>query len=286
MPFTRSLVAAFSAFTLALPLAAVAGPTLDKIKAKKVISLGYRDASIPFSYVGNDGKPRGYSIELCTKAAKAIQQQLKLDRLDIKWVLVEPANRTEKLKKGAIDLECGSTTATLSRMQDVDFSLTTFADGGSYMSRVEGKINNLADLKDKKTGIATGTTTEKNLKRAIADKRFNSELVMVKDHEDGLRLLAEGKIDAYASDRGLLIGLMLGSGNRAAWKLGDEMFSYEPYALMMRRDDPDFRLAVNREIVRIYSSGEIFETFERWFGVIAKPNELFNSMILLNSLPE
>lgn len=286
MRLTRTLFAAFSVLALTFPLSAFAGSTMNTIKVKKTIALGYRDASIPFSYIGNDRKPRGYSVELCTKVAKSIQEQLRLDRLDIKWVLVEPANRMEKLKKGGIDLECGSTTATLSRMREVDFSLTTFVDGGSYMSRAEGKINTLADLRGKKTGVASGTTTEKNLKHAIASKQFDSELIMVKDHDDGLRLLAAGKIDAYASDRGLLIGLMLGSGNQAAWKLGDELFSFEPYALMMRRDDPEFRLAVNREIVRIYSSREIFEIFDRWFGVIAKPSELFNNMVLLNSLPE
>lgn len=286
MRLFSTLAVALTVAALALPQSAVAGPTLNKIKAKKTIALGFRDASIPFSYIGDDQKPWGYSVELCSRVASALKDQLKLPKLDIKWVPVTPENRMEKLKKGEIDLECGSTSATLSRMQEVDFSLMIFADGGSYISRADRGIRTLADLKGRKTGVAVGTTTERNLKSAIASQRFDSQLVMVKDHEDGLRLLSAGEIDAYASDRGLLIGLTLGSGNQSAWLLGEELFSFEPYALMMRRDDPDFRLAVNREIARVYRSGEINDIFQRWFGAITPQNELYRAMVHLNGYPE
>lgn len=283
MSIVRHLVAAVAALVIAAPAAA---GTLDRIKARKTITLGYRDASVPFSYIGNDGKPWGYSVELCTRVAKAIQEQLKLPSLDIKWVLVDPANRMRKLQKGEIDLECGSTTANLARMAEVDFSLLTFADGGSYVSRNGSGIAGLADLKGRRTGVATGTTTERTLRSAIERRVFDTQLVPVKDHDDGLRLLNDGQIDAYASDRGLLTGLVLATGKQADWSLGSELYSYEPYALMMRRNDADFRLAVNRELARLYRSREIYDIYERWFGVFGKPGPLLDSLIFLLGLPD
>lgn len=281
---TLRFLAVAAAVALAAP--AVSADTLSRIKAKKSIALGYRTASVPFSYVGDDGKPTGYSIELCTKVVKAIQTQLNLPRLDIKWVAVEPANRVARLRKGEIDLECGSTTANLSRRRDVDFSLLTFADGGSYITAKGSGIFALADLKGRRTGVATGTTTEATLRGAMEKGRFATELVSVKDHGDGLRLLNEGKIDAYASDRGLLAGLILAAGKQEAWELGSELYSYEPYALMMRRNDADFRLVVDAELARIYRTGELFATYDRWFGAISKPGPLLDSMVFLLGLPE
>ncbi len=270
---------------IAMPLAATAGPTMDKIKSQKSISLGYRDTSVPFSYIGNDNKPWGYSVELCTKVAEAIKRQLKLDTLDLKWVLVQPSDRMEKVAKGEVDLECGSTTASLSRMENVDFSLMTFADGGGYITASD-KINSLADLKGRKLGVADGTTTERTLRAALAKKQLDTELVIVKDHQDGIAAMAAGKVDAYASDRALLAGLILGSGNKSAWRLGGELLSYEPYALMMRRDDADFRLAVNRELARLYRSREVLDIYERWFGAIGKAGPLLENLYFLNGLPE
>lgn len=273
------------ALALTVPLAASAGVTLDKIRAGKSISLGYRDASVPFSYIGNDQKPWGYSVELCSRVAAGIGRQLKLDKLDIKWVLVQPDDRIAKVTNGEIDLECGSTTASLARMEQVDFSLMTFADGGGYITASD-QIKSLADLKGRKLGVASGTTTERTLRAALAKKQIETTLVTVKDHEDGAAGLAAGRIDAYASDRALLAGLILGSGKQGSWRLGSELFSYEPYALMMRRDDPDFRLAVNRELAALYRSGEIGGIYDRWFGAISKPGPLLESLYFLNGLPE
>ncbi|MFO1404995.1 MAG: amino acid ABC transporter substrate-binding protein [Azonexus sp.] len=280
----RFLAAAAAAIALAVP--AASADTLQRIKARKSISMGYREASVPFSYVGEGGQPIGYSVELCTKVARAIQDRLKLAKLEIKWVRVEPGTRVKLLKKGVIDLECGSTTATLSRRKEVDFSLLTFADGGSYIAGKASGIASLADLKGRRTGVAAETTTERTLKSAMERGLFATELVLVKDHADGLKLLNEGKIDAYASDRGLLAGLVLAAGKQDSWQVGSEMFSYEPYALMMRRDDPDFRLAVDTELARIYRTGELFEIYDRWFGAISKPGPLLDSLVFLLGLPE
>jgi ABC-type amino acid transport substrate-binding protein len=283
--FTKPVLTGLATILLAVPLVAVAGPTLDKIRSQQSISLGYRDTSVPFSYVGNDNKPWGYSVELCTKVADAIKRQLKLDKLNVKWVMVQPSDRMDKVVKGEVDLECGSTTASLARMENVDFSLMTFADGGGYIT-ANDKINSLADLKGKKLGVAGGTTTEHTLRAALDRKQFDTELVIVKDHPDGIAAMSAGKIDAYASDRALLAGLILGSGNKSSWRLGNDLFSYEPYALMMRRDDADFRLAVNRELARLYRSREIYDIYERWFGAISKVGPLLDSLYFLNGLPE
>ena len=277
-----------TAFSLALllPAAVQAKGTLDRIKASGSISLGYREASVPFSYIGNDRQPAGYSVELCSKVAAAIGQQLKLADLKIRWVPVNPANRMDKLKAREIDLECGSTTASLSRMKDVDFSLMIFADGGSYMTRADSDIKSFSDLAGKKLAVATGTTTQRTIAEALKSANVPAEVVLVKDHADGMAALAQGKVDAYASDRALLVGIALGSGNSSAFHLASEFFLYEPYALMLRRDDHDFRLAVNRELARLFRTREIYPIYERWFGAVAKPGPTLESLYFLNGLPE
>lgn len=282
----RLLPLAALSLALLLPSAAQAGGTLDRIKASGTIALGYREASVPFSYVGENREPSGYSVELCTKVAAAIRNELKLADLKIRWVPVTPANRMSKIKSREIDLECGSTTAALSRMKEVDFSLIIFADGGSYMTRADSEIRSLGDLAGRKLAVATGTTTQRTISEALKRGNVAAEVVQVKDHAEGIAALAQGKVDAYASDRALLVGIALGSGNSNAFRLATEFFSYEPYALMLRRDDHDFRLAVNRELARLFRSGEIFPIYERWFGVIGKPGPTLESLYFLNGLPE
>lgn len=285
-PFRRLLPLAALSLAMLLPVSAQAKGTLDRIKASGTIALGYREASVPFSYVGNDRQPAGYSVELCSKVAAAIRTELKLADLKIRWVPVTPGNRMDKLKAREIDLECGSTTAALSRMKDVDFSLTVFADGGSYMTRADSEVKNLGDLAGKKLAVATGTTTQRTIGEALKRGNIAAEVVQVKDHAEGITALAQGKVDAYASDRALLVGIALGSGNSSAFRLASEFFSYEPYALMLRRDDQDFRVAVNRELARLFRTGEIYPIYERWFGAVAKPGPTLESLYFLNGLPE
>ncbi|WP_313953961.1 amino acid ABC transporter substrate-binding protein [Accumulibacter sp.] len=269
-----------------LPVPAQAAGTLDKIKASKTISLGYREASIPFSYTGQDRQPWGYSVELCTKVAAAIVRQLGLEELQLRWVAVTPETRIARLNSGAIDLECGSTTSSLSRMEEVDFSLPIFVDGGSYLSPWASGIRNLKDLAGKKIAVTVGTTTEQSLAEALREHRVGAEMVKVSDHQQGVTAMLQGQVDAYASDRSLLIGLALDAGKQDTWSLGDEIFSYEPYALMLRRNDADFRLAVNRELARLSRSGEIYAIHDRWFGGLTKPGPTLQSLYFLNGLPE
>jgi len=271
---------------LCLPLQATAAGTLDKIKLSKTIALGYREAAIPFSYTGDDNQPWGYSIDLCTKIAAAIVRQIGLEELHLQWLPVTPETRTGKLKSGAIDLECGATTSSLTRMEEVDFSLITYVDGAGYLARRGAGIRSFDDLAGRPIAVAAGTTSERTLSETLQQRKLMAQVTRVSDHSQGVAALKQGKVDAYVADRSLLIGLMLDSGTQSEWLLGPETLSYEPHALVMRRNDADFRLAVNRELARLSRSREIYTIHERWFGFLGKPSATLDSVYHLNSLPD
>jgi glutamate/aspartate transport system substrate-binding protein len=260
--------------------------TLDKIKTTKTISLGYRESSFPFSYIGEDKRPTGYSVDLCTRVAAGIQQQLSLGDLAIKWVVVTPENRLAMVANGTVDLECGSTTNTLSRQEQVDFSFMTFVDGGSLLVGSNAHIDRLSDIAGKRIAVVPGTTTEKVMAEALRKANLTAQMIKVKEHADGIAALENGTADAYASDRVILIGLAMTSKDPTKWAIADQYFSYEPYGLILRRGDPDFRLAVNRVLARLYRSGEIIPVYERWFGSFERTSNLLQAMYLLHSLPE
>ena len=269
----------------ATALAAEAPDPLKKIKATRTITLGYSETAVPFSFVGNDNRPQGYSVDLCKRIADGIQQQLGLTELKINWVKVDVATRIPATMKGAIDIECGSTTHTLSREEQVDFSNMTFVDGGSFISKARNKLATIKELAGRKISVIPGTTTEKVLKAALDQAQVSAEIIPVQTHAEGFSSLREDRVDAYASDRMILIGLALNAIDAQSYRLSDEMFSYEPYALMMRRD-ADFRLAVNRELARLYRSGDILNLYARWYGPLGEPSTLLKAMYFLNALPE
>ena len=260
--------------------------TLDKIKAAKTITMGYREASRPFSYVGDENKPVGYTIDLCTRMAAGIQQQLGLNDLHVTWTPVTPENRMAMVANGTIDLECGTTTNTLSRQAQVDFSQMIFVDGGSLLVRTAANINDLSDLAGKRVAVIPGTTTEHVMAEALQKANIEVELVKVREHSDGVAALENGSADAYASDRVILIGLALTSQDPTKLALAEEYLSYEPYGLMLRRGDADFRLAVNRVLSQLYRSGQIYPIYERWFGAVDRASPLLQTMYRLNGLPE
>ena len=267
---------------------ASAGPshTLDRIRADSVIHLGYRTGAAPFSFKERDGKVRGYSVELCTRIAAGIQKQLGLAALKVEWTALEAGTRLDAVAKGKVDIECGTTTVTLARYERVDFSLPIFVDGGSVLTRADAKLNAFPDLNGKRVAVIPGTTTETGLKREFAAIGAKTELVPVADGAAGTSLLLAGKVDGYAGDRIVLVSLRAGSADPAKLSLLERDFSFEPYALVVPRDDPDFRLAVNRALVEIYRSGDIDDIFYRWLGALGRPGPLLHSMFYLNTLPE
>ena len=260
-------------------------PTLDKLKETGVITLGYRETSRPFSFIGSDGKPAGYSVDLCLQVVDGLRQSLKRADLKVAWLAVTPGDRIPKLVKGAIDLECGSTTITFSRMEQVAFSHMTYVDGGGLLATAQSGIATVKDLGGKRVGLIPHTTTEKALAQALAAAGAQTTVVPVTEHGEGLRALEEGRIDAYASDRILLAGLLSTARDPAKLRLSAEFFSYEPYALMLRRGDNPFQATVNRTLSHLYRSG-LTQIYERWFGPFANAAPLVKALYVLHTWPD
>jgi ABC-type amino acid transport substrate-binding protein len=284
MPFRHFLLAV--AFATALPASAgeLKG-TLEQIRDSKIIRLGHLETAVPFSFV-DQGVPQGYSVELCKRVVAGLQQQLGLDILNVAWTAVNQGNRLDKVQRGEVDLDCGTTSNTLSRQEQVDFSLPIWVDGGSFAVKADSKIDSAADLAGRKVAVLAGTTTESALKAALANSYVNAEVIPVKEHVQGLEMVYQNKADAYAADHTVLIGLALAVRQSMELRLSPAMFSYEPYGLVMRRDDGDLRRGVNRVIAALYRSGQIKDIYLRWFGKIGEPSPLLAAMFLLNSLPE
>jgi ABC-type amino acid transport substrate-binding protein len=271
----------------------VAGPvwsqeldgTLKKIKASSTLTLGYIESAPPFSFPGPDRRPVGYSIDLCTHVASTIQKQLGIN-LKLNWVPVTTENRLEMVASGKVDIECGTSTASLSRQERIDFSLMTFVDGGGLLTKSDLKLGAVADLADKRIAVIPGTTTETALQKFLKEEFVSVKYVPVKNHLEGLAAIEKGLAEAFASDRGILIGLAVTSKDPARFALPSILFSYEPYGFMLRRNDAAFRLAVNRALAGLYRSGGIAPIYERWFGGFGKPSPAIQAMYLLNGLPE
>ena len=272
----RIALAALGLIVLAAPATAQTG-TLKKVKDT---------GTQPFSFVGEGGKPAGYSIDLCNRIAAEVKDELKLRELKIRWVPVTVETRIDAVAKGRVDIECGSTTASLSRQEKVDFTLPTFVDGGSLLATERSGVTVTGDLTDKKVAVIPGTTTQRALAEALKAGGINATIVDVKDHDSGLAALESGGIDAYASDRVILLTLMLTSKSPGSLVLSDQLYSYEPYGFMIRRDDSAFRLVANRALARLYRSPQIAEIFRAWFGAMGKPSGALVGMFLINALPE
>ncbi len=260
--------------------------TLRKIRESGHIALGYRDSSRPFSYVGDGGQPVGYTIDLCTRVVTEVKAATGRQDLQIDWVRVTPEDRIGAVTGGRVDLECGSTTASLSRQEQVDFSYPTFVDGGSLLVAADAGLRTPADLAGKPIAVIPKTTTERALARWLAQQGVTAEVLPVREHSEGLAAVSDGKAVAYASDRTILIGLGLAYQGTRRMVVMEDFLSYEPYGLMMRRRDPDFRLTVNRALAEVYRSGEIVPIYNRWFGDWGPPSRLLGAMYLLNSVPE
>jgi glutamate/aspartate transport system substrate-binding protein len=281
-------VVIFSALLASASAVSAAEPSgvLKAIKERKSIVLGHRESSWPFSFVDDQGKPAGYSVDLCVRIAESIGKELGLRDLAIRWVKVTPENRLKAVADGTVDLECGSTTATLARYEQVDFTVTTFVDGGSLLATDASSVEGVKDLAGKRVAIIPGTTTEGALAAALKQYVVSAQMVPVKDHAEGLAAIESGKADVYASDRVILIGLGRRSAQRAKLSLSPQLFSYEPYAFMLRRGDADLRLAANRALSRLFRSEDIARLYEKWFGALGKPSPALILMYAITAIPE
>jgi ABC-type amino acid transport substrate-binding protein len=259
---------------------------LDRVRQGGVMTIGFIEDAAPFSFAGADRQPQGFAVDLCREVAAGVRAQLKLQKIDVRWVPVTVGNRLEAVRTGKVDIECSTTTWTLSRQNAVDFSLITFVDGGSILSKKGGELVRLFDADGKRIAVMAGTTTERALREALAERSLKSELVTVSSRTEGLKLLDDGKVDGFASDRTTLIGIVARGSGSLAFRLMDEDFSVEQYALSLPRGDYEFRLAVNRVLARLYRSGEIVKIYNRWLGSLGPPSLLLSATYFVQSLGE
>ena len=275
------------ALGVAMPIVAGAQTgALERIRNKGVVTLGYIDGAAPFSFADPKGEPQGYSVDLCRAVAEGLRAQLKRENLRTRWVKLTIQNRIDAVRRRQVDVECGTTTWTLGRQALVDFSLVTFVDGASVLAKAETDVSRLVHFKGRRIAVISGTTTERVLRDALARDSIAAEVVPIKAREEGIALLNDSKVDGLASDRTTLIGVVSRTAGGRVYKLLDEDFSIEPYALMLPRGDHDFRLAVNRVLARLYRTGEIRPVYDRWLGPLGPPSLLLSASYFIQGLAE
>ncbi|OWQ44387.1 amino acid ABC transporter substrate-binding protein [Roseateles noduli] len=261
-----------SAVALTALSARAAGPAVDtmaRIKESKTITLGVREASRPFSFVNEQKQGQGYSVDLCLQAVEEIKKELKLPELKVNYVVVSGADRIPKLQKGEIDLECGSTTNTKARQEQVDFSYTIFVAGMRVLIANGAKVDTIKDLDGMTIALAKGTTSEKLFTQLNTSGEAKMQLVQYPNNTDAFKALREGKARAFAQDDALLLGLASKDKALDSLSLGQMAFSVEPYGIMMRKGDAKLAAAVDRALSRVYSSGEIEQLYNKWFQTSA-----------------
>lgn len=260
---TTTLVAAL---VLTFPDNAAAESTLEQIASTGKIRVGFRQSVPPMSFRDSEGNPVGYSIDLCALVVDAVRIKLGNPEIGVDFLPVNSQNRFDALVDNKIDILCGATTKTLTRAERVDFTQLTFATGASLMSLQAEPVNGVEDLEGKKVGVARGTTTEKVLSEAISRSGTGAEIVTVESAVEGFDLLTNGEIAAFSADQVVLIGLLFTSDFPRRYGVSEITFSYEPFALAVRRNDADFRLLADRVLSRLYRTGQIIEIYGRWFG--------------------
>jgi len=271
---------------LMLSVSAAAG-TLDRIKDRGEIRIGYRQATEPFSFENDQGQAAGYSIELCQRIAAAVKDELKLKELKVTYVPVSVKERFSSVAKGKVDILCAATTITLSRMEQVDFTLMTFTTGGGVLSRSATPINTVSDLTGKTVAVVSDTTGAAALKSYLSDSFIDATVKSVKSSEEARQMVDRGEVDAWAGDQIVLIGQLMREGNPRDYTITQDLFSYEPYGLAVARGDPDFRLIADRAIARIYRSGQFKALFEKWFARAGvRPSPILQAMYTLQALPD
>jgi ABC-type amino acid transport substrate-binding protein len=219
------------------------------------------------SFDDENGKPTGFSIALCGHVASAVKKAVGLEKLDIRYVpLISPDDRLSAVQNHEVDIECGATTVTLSRRELVDFSLLTFITGAAVVSLKSKPIGSIEDLSGKTVAVIRNTTTDAGLRKFITNNEYNITLRMIATHHEGMELLAAGKVDGYASDRAMLIGLVFRSKDRDRFTITRDVFSFEPYALMLPRGDTGFRLLIDRSLANLYRGARIRRLYQDWFG--------------------
>jgi glutamate/aspartate transport system substrate-binding protein len=284
------LVLAVAAWTLFGSFSVVAADTqvpadsrLKTIAAKKVIRIAFRSDARPFAFVNDNKEPLGYTIDLCQQVVKSIQQQFSLPDLKIEWVPVTVDTRFSAVATGKADMECGSSTVTLSRMKEIDFSNLVFVESTGVLVSANSNIHAFADMAGKKIAVVTGTTNERVVKEHLRLRNLDATVVQVKDRDEAIAALESGKVDGFASDKLLLAGAQI-KNPEALVMLPDDL-SIEQYAIVLPRGDWAFRLAVNTGLAQFFRAGKTNDLFERWFFG-SRPGLLLEALYALGRISD
>src|SRR5262245_21985750 len=284
----------FAAFLLASAVAATSPAaaqelygTLKKIKESGVIGIGHNSDSPPFSAIGKDGKPEGYSIDLCLKIVEGVKQELKVDKLEVKYVPLIATTRIPLLLNGTIDMVCATTTNNLTRQRQVDFLATMFVTGNRVLTTKASGIKEVEDLKGKRVTVNQGTSNEQIIK--ALDKKLNLGISFLdtKDQPQGWLALETGRSDAHVTDEVVALGLIAKSREPDKYAVVGRLLSYDPYAIVVRRDDSAFRLVGNRVLADLFRSGEIDAIYSKWMSTINLPmSPMLKTIFDSQALPE
>jgi glutamate/aspartate transport system substrate-binding protein len=262
--------------------------TLKKINDSNKITIGHRESSIPFSYYDEKKQPVGYAMDLCNRVVDEVKIALKKPGIQVDYLMVTAQTRIPMVVDQSIDMECGSTTNTLSRQQQVDFSAVYFTTGTRMLARKALKAREIEDLQSRSIGVVGGSTNERAIKAMIdSGKLQNIRLTVLKDYADGLAAVETNSVDAFATDDIVLYGLLSKSRVKDELEVIGRLLTYDPYGIMVRRDDSAFRLVVNRALANAFRSGEAEKIYAKWFDPIGVPISPFmKAAFALQALPE
>ncbi len=260
------MAAAATAAALATPaFAEELTGTMKKIKETGTITVSHREASIPFSYLDDNQKPIGYSVDICNKVVEAVKAELKMPNLAVKFQPVTSSNRIPLLQNGTIDLECGSTTNSVERQKQVAFGNTYFVINVTVAVKKSSGINTMADLNGKTVSTTSGTTSVALFKKYKRTETADIKSIYGKDHAESFLLLADDRVAAFIMDDVLLAGQIANSRSPADYKILPESMNVEPYGPMLRKDDPQFKKIVDSTLASMMKSGEMEKIYAKWF---------------------
>lgn len=272
-----------SVFAIALAIGACAAPataadTLARIRETRTITIAHRDASVPFSYLDANKKPVGYAVDLCLRIADAVKRELKLPQLNIEYLPVTPSTRIAAIVDGKADLECGSTTNNAERRQQVAFTIPHFIAAARMVVRADSGIKNWSDLRGRRVVTTKGTTTVKLLNDRDKVRALELTLVEGRDHAESFGMVEQGQAEAFTMDDVLLYGLRANASKPESFVIVGEPLSMEPYAIMLRKDDPAFKALADREMAKLIDSGETYKLYDKWFKSPVPPRGITLNM--------
>ncbi len=260
MPLAISIIGLFSA-----PAAFAQQSTLDKMRSSGAVTMGVRESSGALSYTLGDGKYAGFHVEICNTVLRDIQKQLNMKTLDVKYSPVTSQNRIPLLQNGTVDIECGSTTNNATRQKDVAFAVTTYVEEIRIAVKANSGITSLNQLNGRKVATTTGTTSVQLLRKHERATGVNFEEIFGKDHSDSFLLLESGRADAFVMDGSILAGNIANAKNPGDYRIVGEVIAVEPIAIMMRKDDPSFKKAVDDNIKKMMKDGTLTKLWDKWF---------------------